>query len=66
MLVVLLAGLVLRRVFNKFHLVLLGHVAVDGGALLQHGEVADLATVDVAHHHLKQRAGSLCFKFIVI
>ena len=57
--VVLLTGLVLRRVVRDAHLVPLPHVAVDGVALVRQGEVANLAAVQVAHYHLKSRYFSL-------
>ena len=49
----LLTGLVLRRVLDETDLVPLPHVAVDAAALVLRGVVANLAAVDVAHHHLK-------------
>ena len=48
----LLTGLVLRRVVCDAHLVLLPQVAVDGAALVSHGEVAYLAAVHVADSQL--------------
>ena len=48
----LLTGLVLRRVVREGDLVPKPHVAVDGAALVHQGKVANLAPVDVADDHL--------------
>ena len=57
----LLTGLVLRRVVVEGDIVPLPQVAVDGAALVSHGEVADLATVHVADGQLEKEMIGLGF-----